>query len=459
MPPREAPLGDFARDAAIRSLARQARLYPDFDLLAIDRTVGQLGDRLSPLDAAFTHALYDAAARRWLTLEFLLQSELSQPFSELEPRLRAVMLAGAAQLLLLDRVPAHAAINHAVEWAKRVIRPGAGSMANAVLRKIAALVPGQPARKRDRYTALADELPMPDGSALVLTKPCLPEDPVQRLCVATGHPRALVDHWHKNRSAADVRALCLHTLATPPIVLNVAHASAPVPPGLTAPHRTPGHAIFTGAAGTLAELLHSRDDLWVQDSASAQAVNSVADLRPRLILDLCAGQGTKTRQLAAAFPDAQIVATDIDRTRLATLGRVFAGSARVQIAPLKDVRVQNLGKADLILLDVPCSNTGVLARRPEARYRFDAAHLDSLVSVQKQIIADSIALLAEHPRGRILYSTCSLEVEEDRQQTAWIERWHPFAASRVESSTPSGLPGDPESSYSDGAFSALLSGR
>jgi 16S rRNA (cytosine967-C5)-methyltransferase len=114
------------------------------------------------------------------------------------------------------------------------------------------------------------------------------------------------------------------------------------------------------------------------------------------------------------------------------------------------------GKADLILLDVPCTNTGVLARRIEAKYRCDDDQLNRLVGIQKQIIADSIALLRSRPRGRILYSTCSLEPEENQAQVDWAARWHTFKVLAFESHAPAGIPGGHASAYSDGSFWALL---
>lgn len=439
-------------------LARQARSFPDFDLVALDNMIEGAERALSPLDLAFTYALYDAAVRRWGTLEFLLQRSLTQKFSDLEPKLRGALIGAAAQIVFLDKVPAHAAINHAVEWTKKHIRVGAGSMANAVLRKVAALRPDQ-APRRERYAGARDELPLSDGSALVLSENVLPDDPMERLSVATGHPRDLLEHWLSQRSMRDVHALAMHTLMDPPVILNIAHARSSQPfmhSGSIQTHDRPGHAVFTGPAHELETLLSSRDDLWVQDSASSAAIASIADLRPEIVLDLCAGQGTKTRQLAQVFPKARIVATDLDAHRFRTLQESFEGSARVEVLAPADVREKYLAKADLILLDVPCSNTGVLARRPEARYRLNARSLGALVGLQRQIIADSIPLLREAPRGKILYSTCSIESDENALHAQWAERWHGLKASRHQQSQPVGVPGGTRTSYTDGAFSMLL---
>lgn len=480
-------MGDAARHAAFLAIARQCKRFPEFDLQAMESILRSdeasgapapgVGG-LSGLDRAFAHAIHDAVIARWLTLEFLISLYCARPLSQVEPRVRAAMHGGAAQLVFMDRVPAHAAINHAVEWAKAVANPGAAGLVNAVLRRVARLVardePSEESRvRRGSYTDRRDELPiMVGGTGLggaslesnVLVAQILPEDPVDRLCIATSHPKALVEPWLKGYSMREVRRRCLHTLLDPPIVVNVTSACAPLPVCLS-PHDVPGHAVFRGSRTELVAMLEERSDLWVQDAASSNAVASIAHLRPSLILDLCAGQGTKTRQLAATFPNAQIVATDIDAGRFEVLQRTFAGSAnsggQVRIVDHPRIRDDFAAKADLILLDVPCSNTGVLARRPEARYRFGAKSVDSLANAQRQIIADAIPLLAERPRGRILYSTCSLERQENQDQAAWAAKWHGFKPTHESQTLPGGVAGDPPmpsppTAYRDGAYSVLL---
>jgi 16S rRNA (cytosine967-C5)-methyltransferase len=439
----------------IRRLARQARRFPDLSLLGLDP------GRMDQRDAAFAQAIYDAVIRRWLTLAYLLNLSLKQPLAELEPRVQALLLSGAAQLLLLDRVPVHAAINHAVEWAKQRIRPGAGSLVNAVLRKVAGLRAGAdtPGAERNAYSDQADELPLggPDGGAMALTAPVLPDDPLDRLAVATGCPRAVLEAWAEANPADEVRRLALHTLSAAPIILNTAHVSGQPPAKDLTPHELPGHHVFTGSYADLVALLAARHDLWVQDPASALPVASVADLRPGLVLDLCAGQGTKTRQLVSLFPEAHVVATDVDADRRATLAATFKDRPQVEVTTPADIRNRLIRQADLILLDVPCSNTGVLARRPEAKHRFGPASLESVCAAQRQIIADCIPLLRDQPpRGRILYSTCSLQRSENEAQGAWSSHWHRLKVSRSRLHLPRAGPGHPPTRYTDGSFSLLL---
>ena len=121
------------RDLITKRIARQVRLFPDLDITAPDVS------GLSAQDTALAMAIDHAIARRWLTLTAVVESRLSRPWEELEGKLQAALLVGAAQLLLMDRLPDHAVINEAVQWAKDNVRPKAGGLVNAVLRKVAAL--------------------------------------------------------------------------------------------------------------------------------------------------------------------------------------------------------------------------------------------------------------------------------------------------------------------------------
>ena len=217
-------MGDVALHAACRALARQARVFPDMDLSALDHALSTETAPMSDLDRAFAHAIYDGAIRNWLSLSFLLSRCTTQPYADLEPRLRGVLLAAAAQIILLDRVPVHAATNHAVEWAKRVIRPGAGGLVNAVIRKLIPMRPDESVRSRPRYTGLRDELPTATGGAIALSEPVLPENEIDRLSIATSHSRPMLEHWLLHRPMREVRDLALHGCAQPPIILNTAHS-------------------------------------------------------------------------------------------------------------------------------------------------------------------------------------------------------------------------------------------
>jgi len=441
---------DRARDIVHRALAHQAERYPDLDLAPLD-TSG-----LPPRDAAFAHAIYDTVLRRWITLGYLIDGFSARPFGELDARVRAVLLAGAAQLLLLDRVPPHAVLNEAVAWTKQVVKPEAGGLVNAVLRRLSELIYAQQQGLPDQkpsapWNRERNQLPLPEGESIELRQPVLPEPMLERLAIATSHPPSLLRHWADAFGEPEALRLAEHDTTTPPTLLNTRFSNGPVPH--TLPHEQPDTAIYTGSRETLVTLLDARPDIWVQDVSSTLAIASIADLTPKLIIDACAGQGTKTRQLARTFPNAKVIATDIDPRRLRTLREIAKIESNVTVIPPETLSTYR-AQADLILLDVPCSNSGVLPRRVEARYRCDATQLARLVATQRQIITDTLPLLA--PGGAIVYSTCSIEPEENEQQLEWAKTLG-LTATRTHRTMPAGLPGDLPSTYLDGAFSALLS--
>ena len=452
-PPR-APEADPARDRAYAALARQTQRFPDLQLDALE-TSG-----LDARDAAFAHAIYDVVMRRWLLLRWLAEGSLTREWRLCPPNVRAALLGGMAQILFLDRVPNHAAVNESVQWVKSHGGLRASSAVNAVLRRVASLV--DPAERtedagpliREQWTDRRDEIPLADGTALSLNAPILPGDTLERLSVVTSHPKVLLQSWTKSLSIAEMRRIALHDLVSPPTILNTMHATAPLPESVRA-HTLPGHHVYSGTHADLSTLLRDRRDIWAQDPASSLAVQSVGDLAPKLIVDACAGKGTKTRQLAATFPDAEIVATDVDLVRFGELERVFGGDDRVRTMRYEDL-IELANSVDLVLLDVPCSNTGVLARRVEARYRFDEGRMRTLTDTQRQIMADSIRLLRRTDGAGILYTTCALDPEENQLQGKWVGRWHDLDVLRERSHLPQGGPGESPDRYTDGSFHMLV---
>lgn len=421
-------------------LIDQVAAFPDIDLDAMDIT--GLDDR----DAALAIAIEQAVGRRWLTLETILQSRLDRDWSTIQPEIRAAMLVGAAQILLLDRIPTHAAVDDAVEWTKRRVRPKAGGFVNAVLRRVSELPTGEsePFDPDQR-----DHLPKADGSAMILNDEIFAEEPAHRIAQQTAHADALVAHWTATMGFARTIELCRHDLVHPPIIVT------DVPPDTAdcVPHDEPGHFVFTGSMSALRAIVDEHPLARVQDAGTSKALHLAAELSPRVIIDFCAGRGTKSKQLAVMFPEAEVVASDPDPVRFAVLQQLA-----YLIPNITAVRPEALGayqgRADLVVLDLPCSNTGVLPRRPEAKAGFRIKRLRSLESLQRSIMAQALPLRAES--GHVLQITCSLERMENEDQSAHLERWFPLRVREQQRARPTGLPGDPATGYRDGGYAALL---
>lgn len=451
-----APVPSSARDAACQAIAEQVVRFPDLNPLGPDTR------KLDPRDAALAAALYDVTIRRWITLEHCIAPRLRQPVRDLHPAVRAALLVGAAQLLLLDRVPDHAAIYETVEWAKRHAPKRTVSLVNAILRGISRSR-GEPASDASldspEWLTRDELLPLGDGRSLPLDG--LPKlgDPAKRLAVLTSHRQWLVSRWVEHYGLEGASRFCAHGLVVAPLVLYTRHAQRAIVDRLeqqkaAAPHQRPGHHVWLGPISELSPLLNANADIWVQDPASSHAIDSVDIPEPGLIVDLCAGRGTKTRQLLARFPGARVIASDTDERRLSELEQGLGGNERVQVAPMERLLERTWEKADLVLLDVPCSNTGVLARRLEARYRCSAKQLRRLVRLQREIGATASGLRA--PEGRLLYSTCSMEIEENHAQSRAIADEAGLALLAEDVVAPSGWPGEPPTTCTDGSYWALL---
>ena len=398
-------------------------------------------------------AIQRAGLQRWLTLEFLLDRHLRQPLRRLEPALRGVLLAGTAQIACFDRMPVHAIVDESVELARELVRPGATKLVNAVLRRVADDIATR--RSAEPWAPARGRLPLDDGSVL-LSEPVLPApaDLAAHLAIATSCPQDLVRRWLDAFGEKTTIEVCRHGVATPPTIVAVEDDLAVGAPDDAPPyhrHELDGYVVWSGSHERLTAFLGEDPRRRVQDPGSAQPVLATAALQPTTILDYCAGRGTKTRQLATLHPRAQVFATDVDSDRRTQLSSATAALTNVHVLPPE--RLADAAPApgfDLLVLDVPCSNTAALGRRPEARYRFNRRHLASLVRLQRRIIERAVPLV--RAAGSVLYCTCSLEPQENQQQAAWLAE---MARATVESEHLC-LPSGCRTAYHDGSYRALL---
>ena len=443
---------DPTRAYAIEAIGSQVRRFPDL-------AIGADGAFAEGRDGAFAHAIFDGVLRRWLTLEYVIGRGLKQAFSAVEPDLRAVLLAGAAQLLLLDRVPDHAAIDQSVRHAKARIREGAGGLVNAALRRVAELKGERGERPAD-WMQRRDVLLTADGRALQLKAEILPRDFAERLSVQTSHPEGLLRRWIAAHGEEQASAFALKGIAPAPTILNIeADESAGenlIDCDMAVRHEEKKALVWTADRMRLRAMLE-KSRIWVQDPSSADVVRIVAGAvdagKIRRVVDLCAGQGTKTRQLLRAFPNANVMAADVDGRRLDMLRSVFGGEKRVKVEHA-DAAAARVGEADLVLLDVPCSNSGVLARRVEARYRINGKSVGELVAIQRTILERGVAIARDG--GIVAYSTCSLEPEENSQQRAWATENLGLSVVTEKGTLPRGGCGLDEATARDGSFVAVM---
>ena len=371
-------------------------------------------------DSAF-HAdaleLVGAVLRQKSSLEWILKQCVQRmPTGELW----AALMIGAAQLLVMPGMAEHAAIAETVEAAKPIGKDAA-KFVNAVLRRI----------QREK--------------AALLTALAAQPEHLQR-----DIPRQLWMRWCEAFGLEQTRVIAAALKSPPQVCVR------PLPP----------HAAPTGCqphpddnAGTFIVPRHTRiadlagyaeGGFVVQDAATRHAID-LMEVAPGLnVLDACAAPGGKTAQLAARLgKNDRMIANEFSATRIETLRDTLQRcglNERVEIRQA-DATSTNFGAFDRILIDVPCSNTGVFGRRPDARWTWTPQKLAQLLQTQRALL-DNLANQVV-PGGRIVYSTCSIEPEENEAQIAAFLATHPnFTQGEMRREFPT--------STHDGAFACAL---
>ena len=413
--------------------------------------------KLSPQERGLAVDVTSGVVRRRRTIDVLLESQISRPRANVEPDLWRLLQMGVYQLLFA-RTPEHAAVDETVEIAKLVGRTRWCGFANGVLRNVGRLV-------QDETTdqPAADAVPIASGVYRRLGRPVF-ADPMTDLAEHFGQafslPRAIAKRWSKRLSYFDFVKASFHGLEIPGLVLRINRLATTVGQ-LQAAFEEAGVDVSPGAkdrtlqlkqASRLTSLPGFREGWWsVQDESAMLAAEMLAPKKGERILDLCAAPGGKSTYLAELSGDeAEIVACDVSESRLQ---KVDDNITRLKLSSVEPTLISRDGSDipdgpyDAVLVDVPCSNTGVFSRRPEARWRFREADMEELVQLQTRLLLTAYDHV--RPGGRIVYSTCSVEPEETTTLMETICQTVPgLQMVRQEMQ----LPGKP----SDGAFQALF---
>ena len=327
---------------------------------------GPAMEELSEADRNLTTALVMGVLRWEIALDAQVRRWLERPEQRLAEPVALALRMGAFQLLHMDRIPAHAALSESVELCRAAGEPHAAGMVNAILRKVAT-APKPGAKVFETTAAFAERL---------------------------GHPLWLVERWVKLYGREAAQKIC------------EAGQEEPAAGGL-----------YPADEDAVAE----RDRLPQIDDGSRLVAEIAAAALPReqasaaRVWDCCAAPGGKTLVLAKRLPGAELLATDVSARRLgqmeARLRRfTYASGVRCEVADAGRLP-SGAGEFDLVLCDVPCSGTGTLARNPEIRARLKPEDLTRQAARQREILAAAMARV--RPGGRLVYSTCSLEPEEN----------------------------------------------
>jgi len=420
--------------------------------------------RLDARDCALATQLAAGVVRHRRTLRLLISHLRGEKkyARTIQPEVLRILELGAFQLLLLDRVPAYAAINEAVEAARRSAGRGRGrkvaGFVNALLRSLERLLVGH----EPTGTPGPDAVPHPEGGVVRLAAPVLPDPAHGRaafLGAAYSYPDWLVARW-LDVFGEEAEAVCRWQNRRPGVFARI-NPRRHTAEAMLETLRADGYAVGTGPRPGMLEVsalpaerlqaLVEAGEITVQDPSAAAAVEALAPRPGEAVLDLCASPGTKTTQIAEAMADrGRVLACDKNEEKLQPLRRTVAarGLRSVTVCLAEDAAAHApAGGFDAGLLDAPCSNTGVLARRVEARWRLRPDDPADLADLQRRLLEQAMGLV--RPGGRLLYATCSLLPEENDGLLASFlqgrEGWRLADRDLV-------LPGPDR----DGAFRALL---
>jgi len=456
--------GTGGRDVALAAL-HDARTRRVFVRNACDRIVTTRA--VPPSETALASELALGVVQHRLTLDHLITRLFKGRFSRLDPMMRDVMRIGAYQLVYTDRIPDFAAVDEGVEQAKRIGGRRAGGLANAVLRTIVR-------HRTDRRVAWAGDrdaraIRVDATTCCRFIEPVLPDpetELVTYLSVATSHPATLVKRWIAQFGMRATEGVLWCGVMRPPLILRANRLRANPRDLIASLAREGTEAIAAGEAvvvighpGPLERTEAFRHGLCQPQDPTAMA--AVCAARPELserMLDLCAAPGTKATLAAELRGDRDtIVASDRNLDRLSHIDQNChrLGIRSIRTVPPKELErvVGDEGPFDLVLVDAPCSNSGVFSRRPEARYRLNERSLAALAEVQAKLLSRAASLVA--PQGRIVYVTCSLEREEDEQVIEVFARSHAgWHVTRSERTLP--CCGPTAGDWHDGGFTAEL---
>jgi len=406
-----------ARDVAVRALRDRAGNVS----ASLDRLVKEASLEVS--DRRLARELAMGAVRRHGTLRAIIRAFLTQPGKKLPVPLEEILHVALYQVIFLERIPAFAAVNEAVGQAIRFGHKRQSGLINGLLRGVARSISS---RISGRCPASPEAVPVSPDSHRLLGRAVFdrPEDsPSGYLSGAYSLPEDLAERWLSARgSLAGASDLAIHSCTRPPMILRVNRLAASVDQaiaslasdGMTARPHANGLSVVLDGPVELKKLAAFADGwLQVQDPTATSVSTAARPKAGMKVLDFCAAPGTKTTHIAELMDNrGQIVAVDVSQQKLDRISENCKrmGAGIVTVMPAERIGGLAPGSFDLALVDAPCSNTGVLARRPEAKWRFAPKALARLADDQLFLVAAAAGLVRRG--GKLVYSTCSIEPEE-----------------------------------------------
>ncbi len=333
---------------------------------------------------------------RWRSLlDSKIATSSAQPLAKLDPEILTALRLAVYQLRWLSRIPVRAAINESVELVKRARKRSAASFVNAVLRKLS-----------------ADS--SPQQHAISETSP-------ETLARSSAHPLWLVERWVQDYGLDSTRRICQYNQSVPETAIRLRSPEAEGQLRAEGIELAPGAFLASARRvrrGDITRTSAFRAGLCVIQDEASQLVAALVG-HGSSVLDCCAAPGGKTLAIADRNLNAKITAVDLHSHRARLLRRLLSpqdpgtgtepGNIRVVAADARSLPFEE--EFERVLADVPCSGTGTLSRNPEIKWRLTPQDLTDLQARQLAILESAMTKVAAG--GRLIYSTCSLEIEEN----------------------------------------------
>lgn len=363
--------------------------------------------RLRPADRSLCHELVLGVLRRQLFLDAIVEHFSKRAVKDLDAAVRIALRLGLYQLRFLTRIPASAAVNESVSLVRAARLTSATAFVNAVLRRAV----------REAEIDPAAEV----------------TDSLEQIAIQTSHPRWLIERWAKSFGVEETEAFARANNAVPGVTFRVVQTRADET-AVLARLRDAGATVaasrivdgawrISGATPLLREFA-AAGEIYFQDEASQLVAHAMDVKRGDRVLDLCAAPGGKTTLMADRAEDgAFIVAADRSVSRMTTVVATMRLHGLKSIKPVILDATEQLPFAgetfDRVLVDAPCSGTGTLRANPEIRWRLAPGDFANFAVQQRRILSRAVEVLK--PGGLLVYSTCSVEREENEEVIEYVD--------------------------------------
>ncbi len=383
-------------------------------------------DYLDTRDKAFIKRVTEGTVERKQELDYYLNAFSSVPVHKMKPLIRCLLRMSVYQLLYMESVPDSAVCNEACKLAVKRKFGNLKGFVNGVLRTVS------------RHK---ENLPLPDRT----------KEPVTFLAIRYSMPEWLVRFWLEEYGEEMTEQLLAGLLEVHPVSIRLRDSlPAPEKERLLEEMRALGvqltqsrylpNLYFMKNSDNVSTLPGFAQGLWtIQDVSSALAVEAAGIRKGDFVIDACAAPGGKT--VAAAQKAKQVLARDISEEKVAliqeNLDRMEAGNVRVQVWDANDHDADCDGKADVLILDVPCSGLGIIGKKRDIKYKTSRDQLEELTILQKNIIKACTSYVK--PGGTLLYSTCTINRAENEEMVRFLTEQLGFLPQSLEGRIPDRL--------------------